>query len=124
MKIILTACLLGVLLLTPSANLSESPKQTDVPNIFLNDRGQTIPGTVVFQFNSAWNSINEYKWVETFKAKYFEVDIDKNPKFKIKYNIKSLPTIIIFKNGQEVKRYEGGLQMKITTPIQVIQKDL
>jgi len=124
MKIILTACLLGILLLTPSANLLESPKQTDIPNTFLNDRGQTVAGTVVFQFNSSWNVTNEYRWVETPKAKYFEIDLDKSPKYKTKYNIKSLPTIIIFKNGQEFKRYEGGLQMKITIPIQAIQKDL
>lgn len=124
MKLFILTAILGVIFFTTVPTSSSTVTQPDIPTTFLNDRGQTISGTVVFQFNSPWNASNEYNWIETPKAKYFEVDLEKNQKWKQKYNIKSLPTIIIFKNGQEFKRYEGGLMMKITVPLQIIQKDL
>lgn len=84
----------------------------------------TSTGTIAIQFNSEWNKANELKWVETPKCKYYRVDLDKEPSYKEKLGIKSLPTLIVYKNGKEIKRYEGGLHMKITTPIHIIQKDL
>lgn len=119
MKTFLLAVLLGVFLFSSTTSSSDNEK-----NHFSMGTTQPLGGTTVFQFNSTWNEVNEYHWVETPKAKYFEVNLDQNPSAKQKYNIKSLPTIIIFKDGKEFKRYEGGLLMKITTPIQVIQKDL
>ena len=121
MKLLLLPLIAGLLLLMPKSMESNQAKE---PTTFYYQNQPIPPGTVVFQFNSHWNAQNEYKWIETSKAKYFEFDLDKNPAAKTKYQIKSVPTIIIFKNGKEFKRYEGGLQMKITTPIQVIQKDL
>lgn len=120
MKTLLVTLLLGVAFI-PS--FIENTPADDTPTAFYFEN-QKINTTTVFQFNSGWNAANKYQWVETPKAKYFEVDLEKDPTFKAKYNIKSVPTIIIFKDGKEFKRYEGGLQMKITIPIQVIQKDL
>jgi thioredoxin 1 len=42
-----------------------------------------------------------------------KLDTDRNQITSVKYNIKYLPTIIIFKNGTEVKRFVG-LQEKET----------
>jgi thiol-disulfide isomerase/thioredoxin len=97
------------------------PKSNLTPNMF---NALIYKGTTVIQLNSEWNKSNEYKWVETPKAKYYKIDLDKDPIYKEKLQVKSLPTLIIYKEGKEVKRYEGGLHMKITTPIQIIQKDL
>ena len=80
--------------------------------------------TTVVQFNSEWNSGNEYRWVDVPGVKYFYIDLEKYPMYRDKMGIKSLPTLIIFKQGREVKRYEGGLMMKINTPFQTIQKSL
>lgn len=80
--------------------------------------------TTVVQFNSEWNKSNEYKWVEVPGVRYFYIDLEKYPTYRDKMDIKSLPTIIVFKQGKEVKRYEGGLMMKINTPLPVIQKSL
>ena len=38
---------------------------------------------------------------------YQEVDIEQEPMLSIQYKIKSLPTVIIEKNGQEVSRIIG-----------------
>lgn len=41
------------------------------------------------------------------KAKILKVDVDKNPKVSVKYGIQSIPTIILFKNGQIMWRHSG-----------------
>ena len=41
------------------------------------------------------------------KAKVCKLDVDKNGTTAKKYGIKQIPTLIIFKNGREVKRMVG-----------------
>lgn len=41
------------------------------------------------------------------KGKVGKVNVDKNQDLAMKYNIMSIPTIIIFKEGKEVKRFVG-----------------
>jgi thioredoxin 1 len=41
------------------------------------------------------------------KAKIGKLDIDSNRNITMKYNINSIPTILIFKDGQPVKRLAG-----------------
>ena len=38
-----------------------------------------------------------------------KVDIDYDGTFVPKYNVKSVPTIIVLENGEEIKRYVGEL---------------
>lgn len=42
------------------------------------------------------------------KAKVCKLDVDKNRPTAQKYGIKGIPTLIIFKNGREVKRMVGS----------------
>ena len=42
------------------------------------------------------------------KAKVYKLDVDKNGPTAQKYGIKKIPTLIIFKNGREVKRMVGS----------------
>ncbi len=44
---------------------------------------------------------------EEINKDFYEVDIDKEPKLVQRFNIMSVPTIIIFKNGKEVFRING-----------------
>ncbi len=41
------------------------------------------------------------------KVKVIKVDVDKNEAASIKYGIRSIPTLVLFKNGQEVWRQSG-----------------
>ena len=41
-----------------------------------------------------------------------KVDIDLNKELAKKYNVRSIPTIIVFKDGSEVKRVTGNVSLK------------
>lgn len=41
------------------------------------------------------------------KAKVGKINVDENQDLAIQYDVMSIPTIIIFKNGKEVKRFVG-----------------
>lgn len=47
------------------------------------------------------------------KANVIKVDIDKNPELAAQYNVQSVPTIILFKNGAAVWRAVGVQQADI-----------
>ncbi len=47
------------------------------------------------------------------KVKIYKMDVDKNKETSNKFGIHSIPTIIIFKDGKEIKRLVG-LQDKMT----------
>ncbi len=41
------------------------------------------------------------------KAKVGKINIDENTNIAVKYDVMSIPTLIIFKDGKEVKRFVG-----------------
>jgi len=44
------------------------------------------------------------------KAVFAKVDSDANPGLSSRYAIRSIPTMVMFRNGSEVKRQSGALQ--------------
>ena len=55
------------------------------------------------------------------KAKFISVDIDEEPALAQKYKVRTLPTILIVKNGQEVNRITG---MSLIEPLRKIFRDV
>jgi thioredoxin 1 len=51
--------------------------------------------------------------------KIVKIDVDKNQSIATKYQVKGVPTMILFKNGKQVWRQSGVLQKKDI--IQVVQ---
>jgi thioredoxin 1 len=43
------------------------------------------------------------------KVKVFKIDSDDNPKMADKYGIKSIPTVIFFKDGEPVETHVGAI---------------
>lgn len=44
-------------------------------------------------------------------ATIIKIDVDKNQSLSVKYQIQSVPTLMIFKNGQSVWRQSGVMQV-------------
>lgn len=71
-------------------------------------------GKSVIEFNAGFNTKNGYKDLGKLTgAKLYRVDIEAKPSFKDKYKIKSVPTLILFRDGVEMWRWEAGLDMKL-----------
>ncbi len=46
------------------------------------------------------------------KLKIGKVDVDSNPQISMKYGIRSIPTLLIFKNGEPVDQIIGAVPKK------------
>ena len=77
-------------------------------------------------FNASWNDANGVKWfmdLEDCKTKG-TVDIAKNPDAAKKHKIAVVPTIIIFKDGEEVARFQADLSFKMVATREEIQEEI
>ncbi|MGB5666690.1 MAG: thioredoxin [Maribacter sp.] len=53
------------------------------------------------------------------KVKIVKIDVDKNQSISAKYQVRGVPTMILFKNGEQVWRQSGVLQKNEI--VQIIQ---
>tara|TARA_R100001509_G_scaffold151082_1_gene110318 strand:- start:319 stop:615 length:297 start_codon:yes stop_codon:yes gene_type:complete len=56
--------------------------------------------------------VDETKNILGDKAKVLKVNVDNNREVSLKYNIRSIPTMVIFKNGEIVWRKPGVTSSK------------
>lgn len=75
----------------------------------------------VTHFNSHWNVENNFDISELKECDTNYVVICKNEELQEQYNIKSVPTIIVFEDEKEIKRYEANIMMELTCSPQDIQ---
>ena len=77
---------------------------------------------VVTQFNASWNSANDIEWFQKLNdCDLAKVDIVKETKLQEKHKIVIVPTIIIFKDGEEIKRYQADLRFKMLATKKEVQ---
>ena len=84
---------------------------------FLLLAGSTTAQVTVTHYNAGWNSANDVEWLKKLEdCNITKVDIVKKPKQQKKHKIVVVPTIIIFKDGEEVKRFQADISftMKAT----------
>ena len=77
-------------------------------------------------FNAEWNKNNAATWfmdLEECKTKG-HVDISKNPDVATKHKIAVIPTIIIFKDGEEVARFQADLSFKMVATREEVQDEI
>tara|TARA_R100001443_G_scaffold189_2_gene769 strand:- start:1672 stop:1995 length:324 start_codon:yes stop_codon:yes gene_type:complete len=74
-------------------------------------------------FNAGWNEANNVSWFMDLDCKTKGLtDIAKNPDEAKKYKIAVVPTIIIFKDGEEALRFQADLSFKmVATKEEVIE---
>ena len=80
----------------------------------------------VTQFNAGWNNANDVSWVmnlEDCKTISY-TDIATNAEAQTKYKIAVVPTIIIFKDGEEVARFQADLSFKMLATKEEVQEEI
>ena len=76
----------------------------------------------VIHFNAGWNSANDVEWFDKLSdANKKSLSIDDGDT-QTKYSIAIVPTIIVFDDGEEVKRYQADLSFKIVATKEEIQE--
>tara|TARA_R100000908_G_C3677829_1_gene97860 strand:+ start:213 stop:539 length:327 start_codon:yes stop_codon:yes gene_type:complete len=77
---------------------------------------------IVTEFNAEWNAANGVEWLDKLSdCDLSKVDIVKDPKLQQKHKVVIVPTIIIFKDGEEIKRYQADLSFKMLATRKDIQ---
>ena len=80
----------------------------------------------ITHFNAGWNKTNDVDWfmdLEDCKTKGY-TDIAKNTKAQKDYKIAVVPTIIIFKDGEEVARFQADLSFKMVATKKEVQEEI
>ena len=84
-----------------------------------------IKGIAIVHFNAKFNEANNYEPVEKLKdVKVVSAWIDDDASIKAAEGIRSVPTLILYKNGKEIKRWEAGLSLSLDVPFKEIQKEV
>ena len=86
---------------------------------------QAFGQITVTHFNAEWNSANKVEWFGKLDdCDLADVDIIKEPKLQDKHKIVIVPTIIIFKDGEEVARFQADLSFKMVATREEIQEEI
>ncbi len=78
----------------------------------------------VTQFNAGWNGANDVAWVNSLEdcKSISYTDVAEDVEAQKKYKIAVVPTIIIFKDGEEVARFQADLSFKMVATKEEIQE--
>tara|TARA_B100001250_G_C19779204_1_gene781041 strand:- start:1161 stop:1523 length:363 start_codon:yes stop_codon:yes gene_type:complete len=80
----------------------------------------------VKHFNAGWNDVNGVPWVMDLKdcKTIGHTDIASDKEAQAKYKIAVVPTIIIFKDGEEVARFQADLSFKMIATREEVQEEI
>jgi len=80
----------------------------------------------VSQFNAEWNNANAVDWIQDLEDcnTVTYVDITTSPKLQKRHKIAVIPTIIIFKDGIEVARFQADLSFKMLATKEEVQEEI
>ena len=79
----------------------------------------------VVHYNAGWNSAADVKWVNDLSdCKIKKCDIATDTKAQDKYEIVVVPTIIIFYEGEEVKRFQADISFAIKATKEEVQEKI
>lgn len=75
----------------------------------------------VLHINSSWNYKNDYKDLNKIKGAKIVTALLEEQKASIKQQIKSVPVIFIYRDRSLIGRWDGGISLKITAPVEEMQ---
>ena len=96
-----------------------------LPIVVLSQTLKVGDGIQVVHFNAGWNSAADVKWVNDLEhCKIKKCDIATDTEAQSKYEIVVVPTIIIFEDGEEVKRYQADISFAIKATLEEVQEKI
>mgnify|MGYP003134203665 FL=1 len=77
-------------------------------------------------FNAEWNKSNGVEWIDDLNDvnTISYVDIASQKELATKHKIAVIPTIIIFKDNEEVARFQADLSFKMVATREEIQEEI
>ena len=80
---------------------------------------------VVTHFNAAWNDPNKVSYIgELTDCDIVYVDIAVAPKLQAKHEIVVVPTVVIFKDGEEMKRFQADISFSMKATREEMQAEI
>ena len=71
-------------------------------------------GICVVEFNASFNSGNSVPWIESLSdCETSRVDTASNPAMQAEHKIVVVPTVVVFNEGEEVKRFQANIMMTL-----------
>ena len=80
---------------------------------------------VVTHFNAAWNEPNKVSYIgKLTDCEIVYVDIAASPKLQAKHEIVVVPTVVIFEDGEEVKRFQADISFSMKATRKDMQTEI
>ena len=79
-------------------------------------------GMVVVEFNASFNKSNEVTWLSKLSdCEVQRVDITADSRWASEYKIVVVPTLVIFNNNEEAKRFQANIMMTMEATRKEVQ---
>jgi len=82
---------------------------------------KTSQGIVLVEFWAEFNALNQVNLKKIYDCKKYRVDMSTDPNLMVTHKVMAVPTVVIYHNGKEVKRFLPSLMMKLDAEIKDIQ---
>ena len=82
-------------------------------------------GLVVVEFNASFNKANEVQWLSKLTDCEVErVDIAADSRWASEYKIVVVPTLFVFNNNEEAKRFQANIMMTMEATRKEVQDSI
>ena len=79
-------------------------------------------GMVVVEFNDSFNKSNEVTWLSKLEdCEVQRVDIAADSRWASEYKIVVVPTLVVFNNNEEAKRFQANIMMTMEATRKEVQ---
>tara|TARA_R100000687_G_C6346828_1_gene116919 strand:- start:187 stop:558 length:372 start_codon:yes stop_codon:yes gene_type:complete len=85
---------------------------------------KTSQGIVLVEFWAEFNAINQVNLKKLYNCKKYRVDMSTDPNLMVTHKVMAVPTVVLYHNGKEIKRFLPSLMMKLDAEIKDIQKEI
>ena len=82
---------------------------------------KTSQGIVLVEFWAEFNALNQVNLKKIYDCKKYRVDMSTDPNLMVTHKVMAVPTVVIYHNGKEVKRFLPSIMMKLDAEIKDIQ---